>query len=138
MTTMSNSSLWSFLLVSLAGCYTYAPIDVRVIDASTNRPLAGMEIAADYGRFMEFFRPKLDHALTDMNGVATLTVCTNYKGRDTMLISLRDSPYLLDQDMPATTINVPVAGIRKASGSRYRVDLAVLSIGEYRRRYPAK
>ena len=79
---MTTAFIRVFLLVvwllTLTGCYTYAPVEVHLVDAQTKHPVSGMEISTDYPRFMEFFPPKSDRAVTGADGVAVLSACTNY------------------------------------------------------------
>lgn len=136
---MTKHTLWLLLLAGLTGCYSYAPVEVHVINAQTKRPLSGVRVKAEYTRFMEFFPPKLDRAVTDADGVAMLSVCTNYTKLDRLIEIEVDSDtanYFLDKPMPGAFVEVPVADVLKANGSPYRVDIAVLTAEEYRRRYP--
>jgi hypothetical protein len=133
---MRHAFAWSMLLVVVSGCYTYVPVEVAVVNAATERPVPGVEVRADYPRFLEFFPPRLDRAVTDADGRVVLRVCDNYtKLGGRFHIWLPAEGYLLDQPLPSGLIEVPLDRLQATAGGMPRVDVRVVPIAEHRRRY---
>jgi hypothetical protein len=122
---MRRSALLLAVFLALTGCYTYAPVEVHVVDAATKQPLPGVTVHGDHHRFIELFPPKMEPSVTDANGVAMLSVCTNYKADLTVgTLFIKAAPFP-DRSAWGAMVEVPVDAIRKAGGSPYRVDLAI-------------
>lgn len=124
------------VFIGLAGCHTYAPVKVHVYDASTMQPLKGITVQASSRSFMDPFHPKRSRAVTNDQGDAVVDVCTNYsRGGPTAILWLPDDGYLFDDPMPKSVVDLPIGPVREVRGEPYRVDVPLLPMAEYRRRY---
>lgn len=64
-------------LACQSGCiawYTKAPVDLLVLDAETNEPIAGAKVGVHYAYMLMLNVPKDPHALSDHDGRAVLSV----------------------------------------------------------------
>lgn len=105
-------------------------------DAITREPIAGVPVQVQYRRFLELFSPKLDSSVTDAQGTAHLNACTNYsRGGRVVVFAFTNSDYVLDEPVPRSYVQVPMEEIGLQAKGPFRVDVRVISMAEYRRRY---
>jgi len=63
----------------LAGCYSYVPVTVRVVDAATSEPIKGASVVSSpVTGFLEAVHPQGVVAQTDIYGIVRLQMAPNY------------------------------------------------------------
>jgi hypothetical protein len=133
-TAMLHRTVLLILLFPLTGCYKYTSVEIHVFDAQTRRPLQGIRFDLNCESFLDPFSPKSGSAMSNAEGIAEATVCTNYKsGYEDLFVGV--DGYLLDQPMPSDVYRLRPEQLRAHGGERMHIDIGMLTYEEYRLRY---
>lgn len=137
---MCRTAVLILLAMLLGGCYSYRPVDVTVLDGSTDKPLSGIQVCPSmWLSHLEFFPPKGQRsATTDSSGSARVQVCVNYKVAGTVRqpqIDINDDWYLIDAPS-SNPMRLPIDEIKASDQQPFHVTIRLLTREEYKRKYP--
>jgi hypothetical protein len=126
-------------LLTMAGCYSYRPIEVLVLNGNDDQPLSGVELGTDCAiDYTDPIHPIADKKSTDSSGTARLKVCINDRNirSGKVPIYMLDENYLFDELNAAAFVLVPVDKIKAASTDRpYEITVHVLRRQDYAQKY---
>src|SRR5579863_1845063 len=79
----SRLALFLWVVLLGAGCHTYIPVRVTLIDARTERLIAGVAVNPTYAYFLDPFHPDVQPRFTDVHGSLVVPLDVDLKNRST-------------------------------------------------------
>lgn len=65
------------LVLPFGGCYSYAPVKLKVLDANSTKPIEGAKVQIGYLVYLHPFPPRVHEGVTDKTGQVILPVALN-------------------------------------------------------------